>query len=41
MRGPKKKKREKICFVSWKLGCILVIFSLFIFLYTSKMISRT
>jgi len=39
-RGPKKRKGKKTHFVSWKAFYFLVIFSLFLFLCTCKMISR-
>jgi len=39
-RGPKRKKRKKMCFVVGKLISLLVIFSLFLFLYILKMISK-
>ncbi len=35
-RNQKRKNNEKMCFVSWKTCFFLVIFSLFLFLYTSN-----
>ncbi len=35
-RGPKRNKKKKTCFVSWKTFFFLIIISLFLFLCTSK-----
>jgi hypothetical protein len=39
-RGPKRKEKKESWFVSWKLIFLLVIFSLFLFICTAKMISK-